>query len=216
MTSLVRVPVGIFLALIFVPATVIRAFKGDEVLPPFGRDTVLVWKVLIQNDATSFIVRLAQFLPNRYFEWEDSTTQGTIFISSQAVSDSRNFITARLFEAGVDTKDKDGITLWLSQRMYRELKSAKKSKMMLDSISGWMSLDGGEQMPIEVNKALVNLPVIKVHDSRGNERWFLDLEDNPLMVKHAVRSYCQTLTSITTDRANTLRWIKGKKLNGPM
>jgi hypothetical protein len=41
------------------------------------------------------------------------------------------------------------------------------------------------------------------------------MEDNPLMVKHMVRKYTQALQSITTNRANTLRWIKGKKLANP-
>jgi len=32
------------------------------------------------------------------------------------------------------------------------------------------------------------------------------------MLKHTVRQFTQVLASITTDRPNTLRWIKGKKL----
>jgi hypothetical protein len=56
------------------------------------------------------------------------------------------------------------------------------------------------------------LPAIKVSDDRGSERWFLDQEENPLMLKHTVRQFTQVLASITTDRPNTLRWIKGKKL----
>jgi hypothetical protein len=58
----------------------------------------------------------------------------------------------------------------------------------------------------------MNLPVIKVKDDRGSERWFLDSEDNPLMLRHLIRKYDQTLASVTTDQPNTLRWIKGKKL----
>jgi hypothetical protein len=40
----------------------------------------------------------------------------------------------------------------------------------------------------------------------------LNSEDNPLLMRHQIRNYDQKLTSITTDRPNTLRWIKGKKL----
>jgi len=54
-----------------------------------------------------------------------------------------------------------------------------------------------------------------VSDGRGGERWFLDQEENPLLVKHTVRHYTEVLSSITTNRANTLRWIKGKKLQNP-
>ena len=61
----------------------------------------------------------------------------------------------------------------------------------------------------------MELPVIRVSDDRGSERWFLDDADNPLLVKHLFRQYSQTLVSITTDRPNTLRWIKGRKLANP-
>jgi hypothetical protein len=71
---------------------------------------------------------------------------------------------------------------------------------------------GNYRLPVEINKSMKDLPVIKVVDDRGSERWFLDSEENPLLLKHSIRQYVQTLTSITTDRSNTLRWIKGEKL----
>ena len=74
---------------------------------------------------------------------------------------------------------------------------------------------GEGQLIVEVNRKPVALPVIRVSDDRGSERWFLDQEDNPLMLQHTLRSFRQTLASITTDKANTLRWIKGKKLTNP-
>jgi len=75
-----------------------------------------------------------------------------------------------------------------------------------------MTYRGNDHLTVDVNRNSTELPVIKVADDRGSERWFLDQEDNPLMVKHVVRAFSQTLASITTDRPNTLRWIKGKKL----
>ena len=35
------------------------------------------------------------------------------------------------------------------------------------------------------------------------------------MARHIFRTFDQTLKSVTTDKTNTLRWIKGKKLTGP-
>ena len=82
--------------------------------------------------------------------------------------------------------------------------------------SGWsfrqLTYQGDGDIEIEVNRSARTLPVIKVSDDRGGERWFLDQEENPLMLRHIVRTFTQVLTSITTDRSNTLRWIKGKKL----
>jgi hypothetical protein len=184
-------------------------------LPEFGRDTVLVWRMQFPEETAEFVVRIAEFTPNRFFEWENATTQGTIYISSNAIERGRSFANARLFEGGVDTKDKETTTLWLSQPVYRDLKSKGKAKVVLDSIGGVFTLEGTDRLSIEVNRAPVELPVIKVKDGRNSELWFLDFDQNPLLVKHMVRHFTQTLISITTDKPNTLRWIKGKKLTAP-
>ena len=190
------------------------AARAEAPIPAFGRDTVLVWKVANEGEpnAGTFVVRIAEFLPNRFIEWENAQTQGTIYMSHDAVTTSRVFVNARLFEAGVDSKGKDATTLWLSQRVFRELKTKGKVKVAIDSIDAWMTLEGSEQIEVEINRVPTQVPVVKVKDDRGMERWFMDLEENPLMVKHSYRAYSQTLKSITTDRPNTLRWIKGKKL----
>jgi hypothetical protein len=185
-------------------------------MPEFGQDTVLVWKAYNQvREESTFVVRIAQFRPDRYFEWENSTTQGTIFLAAKAVMDARAFLNLRLFVSGVDTKSKDATTLWLSERAFRDLKSKGKVKLAIDSLDEWVILKEGGELSVEVNRVLRTLPVIKVSSERGTERWFLDSADNPLQVKLLVRQYEETLTSITTDRPNALRWIKGKKLTQP-
>jgi hypothetical protein len=190
-------------------------FPAEVRLPAFGKDTVLVWNIHNQDFSSKFVVRIAEFLPDRYVEWEDETTQGTIFMPNRAVMGAKRFVSARLFEGGVDTRGKDATTLWLSQKVFRDLKDNKKIKISLDSIDSWLSLEGSDKISVEVNKSLMDIPVIKVKDDRGSERWFLDDETNPLLAKHLVREFTQTLESITTDRPNTLRWIKGKKLTNP-
>jgi hypothetical protein len=185
-------------------------------LPEFGRDTVLVWRIL--NDTLEpydFVVRIARFLPDRYFEWENSSGQGTIFLTGKAIASSRVFLNARLFESGVDAKSREATTLWLSEQTYRDFKSKRRVKLAVDAMDEWLTFQGSGQITIEVNQHLQTLPVIKVLGARGTERWFLDSADNPLQVKFLVRKYEETLASITTDRHNTLRWIKGKKLTEP-
>jgi hypothetical protein len=103
----------------------------------------------------------------------------------------------------------------LSERIFQELKEKRRARVLLDSVPSWMTLEAEDVATIEVNRAPRMLPIIKVKDDRGSERWFLDSADNPLMVKHLLRSFSQTLVSITTDKANTLRWIKGRKLEHP-
>jgi hypothetical protein len=78
-----------------------------------------------------------------------------------------------------------------------------------------MTLIGADRMVIMVNRSPMDLPVIKTVDDRGAERWFLDADQNPLLVKHLFRSFSESLVSITTDKSNTLRWIKGRKLANP-
>jgi hypothetical protein len=187
----------------------------DVELPTFGRDTVLVWRMENQDEVAQFVVRIAQFLPDRFIEWENSTTQGTIFMTEKAVRTAKSFVNTRLFEGGVDTRGKDATTLWLSERLFHDLKEKGRIKMGIDSVEGWMTAVGSDQITIEVNRSPRTLPVLKVKDDRGSERWFLDLPDNPLLAKHTIRGFTQTLSSITTDKPNTLRWIKGKKLTDP-
>ena len=184
-------------------------------IPAFGRDTVLVWQSENQGDTYRFVVRIAEFLPNRYLEWENETTQGTVFMSQKAVTTGRVFLNSRLFEGGVEAKGKDATTLWLSRRAFSELKDKGRLKLAIDSIDCWVSVEGEDSLTVEVNRAPRPLPVLKTRDERGTERWILNSEDNPLVVRTAVRKYTDALISITTDRANTLRWIKGKKLATP-
>ena len=181
-------------------------------MPPFGRDTVLVWKIQNQNLDWELVVRIAEFSPDRYVEWEDTSSQGTIFMPFKDVQAAKGFGSTDLFESGVDSKGKNATTLWLSQRIYRELKNQGKVKCELDGITNVMTYRGNDLLTVEVNRASIKLPVIKASDNQGSERWFLDREENPLMVRHFLRAFNQTLTSITTDRPNTLRWITGKKL----
>jgi len=208
-------PIGINLIVLLGLAAISWQYRAEIDLPKFGRDTVLVWKIQNQSKANTFVVRIAEFLPNRFVEWENATTQGTVLMTSDAVSDAKDFIGSRLFEAGKDNKVEKKMTIWLSRSIFAELRSSEKIKVKIDSMPGQMEVFGRGQLSVMVNRSARKLPVIKVRDNRGSERWFLDLKNNPLMVKHIVRSYTQTLSSITTDKSNTLRWIKGKKLDIP-
>lgn len=183
---------------------------ADSKVPAFGRDTVLVYRSSNEKEGP-FIIRIARFLPERYVEWEDTTAQGTILMTAKSVSSARALVNYQLFEAGVDTRGKDATTMWLSDRIFQELKRSKKIKFMIDGMSTSMTVLGPDTLDIEVNRSVRSLPVIKTKDERGTERWFLDSDENPLLVNLLVRNYRQKLASITTDRANTLRWIKDRK-----
>jgi hypothetical protein len=198
--------------LIPVAASLLKA-EGDQLPPPFGRDTVLVWTTHNEDYESQFVVRIAEFAPDRFLEWEDARTQGTVFMASADLLTANNFIGGTtLFQSGVDAKSKNATTLWLSRKIFRELKDKGKIKCSIDGVQGLMTCKGNDRLPVEINKSMKDLPVIKVTDDRSSERWFLDSEENPLLLKYMIRQYVQTLASITTNQPNTLRWIKGDKL----
>ncbi|MBN2339517.1 MAG: hypothetical protein JXP48_13375 [Acidobacteria bacterium] len=193
----------------------LAAAGGDAPLR-LGQDSVLVWKTQSPHQETTFVARIARFGPDRFLEWEDGRSQGTVFMPEEVVLEAKGFETSSHFKAGMDRRARNSTTLWLSRRIFRELKEKKAAKCVLDGVSTRFRLGGEAETEVEVNGAPVRLRVMKVLDGRGGERWFLDDEDNPLLVRYTLRSYEQKLTGVTTDRQNTLRWIKGKKLmDGP-
>jgi hypothetical protein len=181
-------------------------------VPEFGRNTVLVWEIPREDSSRTFVARLAGFYPDLLLEWEDSRSQGTVFISNRDILEAKEYTNRKLFKPGMDVRSKDETTLWLSRKIYSELKEKKQAKCRIDGIPGRMTYEGDGEITVDVNGSPMALPVIKVRDDRGSEKWFLDRPENPLMVKYTMRQYTQVLASISTNRGNTLRWIKGPKL----
>ena len=206
---------GAFIILAILMAFSIGVSSEDSNLPPFGRDTVLVWEIMNAEMRSSFVIRIASFSPDRFIEWESENSQGTVFMPSSDILKAKGYASRRLFEAGVDQRSKKNTTAWLSRQIYRELKSKGKAKCRIDGVGGTFEYLGQDSLSVEVNNSIKKLPAIKVADGRGSEYWFLDQEDNPLLAKHVVRHYSQILSVISTDRPNTLRWIKGPKLLNP-
>ena len=181
-------------------------------LPEFGRDTVLAWDTKSGDSTSSFVVRIAGFRPNLLLEWEDGISQGTVLMPSRDLSDARGFVNRKLFLQGMDTRSDNETTLWLSRKIFLALKENGEAKCYIDRTPGKMIYDGEEELVVKINGSAQALPVIRLKDDRRAVRWFLDREDNPLMIRYEVRQFSQTLKSVTTDRRDTLRWLKGRKL----
>jgi hypothetical protein len=206
---------GAVFLLIALGVAAAQALSGESALPEFGRDTVLVYNIQNLDYSANFVIRIAQFLPDRYFEWEDELSQGTVFIPGRDIDSSKGYVNSNLFKSGSDTRGSSSTTVWLSRQIFSELKAKKKVKCMINGTPGAFTYQGEDTFAVEVNRTSRVLPVIKVMDDRKEERLFLNQEDNPLMLSHRFRKFSQTLTSITTDKSNTLRWIKGRKLENP-
>jgi hypothetical protein len=193
----------------------VSGLAQTEGFPPFGKDTVLVYKTEIEDQVQNFVVRIAEFRPDRFIEWEDTKTQGTIFMPAASLESGRYFLNSKLFEAGVDTKGTNATTIWLSTKIFRDIVEKQRAKIGIDGIDTWVTLEGRDQIPVEVNRVVSNIPAIRTMDERKSARWFCASEENPVLLKHSIRHFTQTLASVTTDRPNTLRWIKGKKVPRP-
>jgi len=189
--------------------------SGENTIPVFGRDTVLMYRIQNLDYKADFVVRIAQFLPDRYLEWEDELSQGTVFIPGRDIEAAKGYVNSSLFVSGSDTRGSGSTTLWLSRRVFRDLKANRKVKCMINGTMGVFTYQGDGALEVEINRTSLILPVIKIMDDRKEERWFLDREDNPLLLSHRLRKFSQTLAGITTDKSNTLRWIKGRKLENP-
>ena len=193
--------------------TAIRADATAEFhIPEFGLGTVLVWKIEGPEYERNFVARLASFKPDRFLEWENETGQGTVFMPERAIADAKGYEISSLFAGGRDKKTRNETALWLSRRVFTELKEKKTAKWNLNGVASKLSYIDEGSVQVEVNRNIAALPVIRAADDRNGEWSFLNLPDNPLMVRYQVRNYRQSLSSITTGAPDSLRWIKGRKL----
>ena len=207
----------LFFAALSVMVFITAVCGGNEEefhLPEFGIGTVLVWKVEGAEYEKSFVARLASFRPDRFFEWENETGQGTVLMPERAVADARGYEASSLFAVGKDIKTRNETALWLSRRVFTELKEKKTARWNLNGVAAKLSFIEERSVPVEVNRNIVELPVIVAADDRNAEWSFLNQPENPLMIRYEVRNYRQTLSSITTGASDSLRWIKGRKLPG--
>jgi len=199
--------------IILVLIVVIRAGEAEEFqIPEFGIGTVLVWKIEGPEYEKSFVTRLASFAPERFLEWENESGQGTVLMPEQAVTDAVGYELSSLFAVGKDKKTKNETALWLSRRVFTELKEKKTVKWNLNGVASKLNFIDEGNIRIEVNRNVMALPVIHAADDRNGKWSFLNMPDNPLMVSYEVRNYRQSLASITTGAPDSLRWIKGRKL----
>lgn len=179
----------------------------------FDRDTVIVWTGENRGYNYDFVIRLAVWQPERYFEWENKTTQGTVLLGSKALNSSRSFYASKFFDAGADVKVNNETTIWISRDVFNELEQNGRVKMKVDGLDSFLTLVGRDKLEAVVNQQTLSLPTVVARDGRGGEWWFLDDADNPILLKYKFRTFTQTIKSITTNKKNTLRWIKESKIN---
>lgn len=175
----------------------------------FKLDTgaTLVWDSDARGRTSEFIVRIAEFEPDRHFEWESRAQQGTIRIPAQVLKESKKITFARLFDNGVDIERADFLTLWLSERIYQELKQAGRSKIIVDALQDEFVVMETVPYSLMLDRRPTAVSAIKVKDGRGATWLFLDSAENPVMLEYQTQYYVQKIRYMTT-KGNILRWIR--------
>ena len=181
-------------------------------LPDFPLGTVLVWKGENRGYTSEFVIRIARFRPDLYFEWEAANTQGTVLVKREAVERARKYTSSRLLQAGADIETKNETCYWLSRDLFQELKDKGKTTFSLDGIKTELVQTGKSNHLLQVNQQSTAVELLEARDSRGGIWGFLDDEANPILVRRQVNTYQEELASVSTDRPGSLRWIKGNRL----
>ena len=105
-------------------------------------------------------------------------------------------------------ESKDVMTIWLSEKMFRELTEEGKARIEFNHLPLKMELEGESTFKLTVDKQVREIPVIRVRDDRKGFWAFHKDSGNPILVEYVSPYYRQYLKSISTAPKNSLRWIK--------
>ena len=180
-------------------------FGGDFLVGP---KSILVYRNedRLQRES-QFVLRLARYRPDIFLEWESRSHQGTLHLYRKAVQEATVFHFSSLFEVGVDMESRDAMTVWLSEKVYRELTEQGSSKVRLNRLPAKMSLTEEGTFTLTVDKQVVEIPVIHVEDDRKGFWTFYKNPENPLLVAYRSTYFSQHLKTVSTAPTNKLRWI---------
>lgn len=173
-----------------------------------GPNSILVYENQTSEDKSQFVLRVARYRPDIFLEWESSSHQGTLHLYREAVKEGTSFSLNSLFEVGVDMESSRVMTVWLSERMYRELTLSGETKIKLNRLPLLMKLKGEGTYRLKLNKKVEEIPVIYVEDSRKGSWTFHKNPENPILVEYVFPYFRQSLKVVSTARTNKLRWIR--------
>jgi hypothetical protein len=173
-----------------------------------GPNTILIYENESGDQKSPFVIRMARFHPDIVFEWETVSYQGIVHLFKKAVSDAEKMTADRLFQVGIDLESKDTMTKWLSLKVFQQLMKEGKARLRLNGIRTDFLLAGRETFTLSLDEQEVQVPAIRVRDSRKGEWLFHDRADNPLLLGYYTEYYKEELKQISTDSQNHLRWLR--------
>lgn len=194
---------GLFAGFFFLSSTLL--FGSDFALGP---KSILVYSnQSLQQKETQFVFRLARYRPDIFMEWESRADQGTIHLHRKAVSKAGRFTVSSLFDVGVEVESSEMMTLWLSEKVYRDLTEKGEASIALNRSPIIMTLKDEGTYSLTINKQVEEIPVIHVEDNRKGSWTFHKSDENPLLVEYVTPYFHQRLKTVSTDPGNKLRWI---------
>lgn len=118
------------------------------------------------------------------FDWElDERSHGAVFMSEEALNSATDLM--NYFKGGYsDLEDKTSV--WVSKKLFSEIKDGKKVKIGLDGGNhDIFELSGKDQFTIKNKKTgqTIALPVLILKGENNNQIWIADDFTNRLIVK---------------------------------
>jgi riboflavin synthase len=176
-------------------------------LPDPG-ETVLIYRSETGGRETPMVVRVARFKPDIFIEWESTSHQGTVHLYQEAVRNGKNYVIEGLFEAGVDSESPEAVTLWLSDKMFKDLREKGQAKIKLNNVQTRIRVVGTETYQLEVDKKGREVQALRLEDERRNVWIFQDDSANPILLEFSTPRYRKYLKSVITASWPGLKWIK--------
>ncbi|MFQ5738435.1 MAG: riboflavin synthase [Acidobacteriota bacterium] len=173
-----------------------------------GSNTILIYENTSGGKASQFVIRLARYRPDIVFEWESATDQGTVHLFKGAVQNSVKFTLTGLFEVGVDSESPRQTTVWLSNRIYRDLIHNKRTRIALNNSPLKMEVTGEEGYSLLVDKEPVDVTVVRVQDTRRGNWAFLKNPESPLVIEYKSPYFHHRLKAVSNAPVSRLRWIR--------
>lgn len=173
-----------------------------------GPHSVIVYENRTGEGESQFVIRLGRYRPDIFLEWESTSHQGLLHLYREAVEKAKGFTLTGLFEVGVNLESSDLMTVWLSDQAYLDLIQDGKTEIQLNRISAKMELEGEGVYPVIVNGESLEVPVLRLKDTRRGTWTLLKDPENPLILEYVSPYFRQSLKRVSTAKTNKFRWIK--------
>ena len=131
-----------------------------------------------------FIVSELVMDKNISFRWkmtEPANITGTVKMNKKALDKATNIVDEFSNMSALVMNNET--TVWLSRKIYKNLKNQKPIDVKFDGKEETLTFKGNETFKVKVNDSVKEVNVLYVESNNGHQLWILDNEINPLIIK---------------------------------